>query len=348
MMLITDKIYIDELTRPRNLDEHWMRLAIKCAYEGSPMTKPNPLVGAVLVDASGQLIATGFHRSFGGIHAEVDVISKAMEKNVTLENATLYCTLEPCCHTEKKTPPCLPLVLKHKIKRVVIGSLDPNPQVSGKSIQQLKATGTEVTVGVLENACKFLIREFSHKQIHQRPYIHLKIAQSLDGSHGPTQGKTSLERWMTNDEAKDYVHQLRAVSDAVLIGGETYRQDKPQLTCRIPNITQEKNFKQPTKLLLSRTERPKQDDNYVVLTSLTELNTMSNYQRILVEAGPRLMSMLLEEKLVDELSIIMTPTILGNIQKLKFMKEYGLKDAIQFNHAHWIELNGNLLFHWVK
>lgn len=141
---------------------------------------------------------------------------------------------------------------RKKIKRVVLGTLDPNPKVSGKSVEVLRAAGVKVTVGVLEVACRYLIREFIHQQKTNSPYLHLKIAQSLDGSHGATTGQTSHDRWMTNNVAKNYVHQLRAISDAVLVGGETLRCDKPQLTCRLAKYSDRADFKQPQKIVLTK------------------------------------------------------------------------------------------------
>lgn len=346
-MILTDKISIDELTRPTNLDEHWMRIAILEAYQGQGFTKPNPMVGAVLISDNGEFIAKGYHRYFGGAHAEVDVIQQAIAQGHSLKNTTLYCTLEPCCHTDKKTPPCLPLILQHHFKRVVIGTTDPNPKVRGKSLAALAEAGVEVKMGVLKNACQFLIREFNQEHLQKRPYLHLKMAQSLDGSHGPTVGKNSQARWMTNLAAKNYVHQLRAISDAVLIGGETLRQDSPLLNCRLEYFTKNDSFKQPVKLLLSNKEHLLQDSSFEVFKSIETLLS-SNHKRILVEAGPKLMSLFIENNYFDELSIILAPCLLGNIQKLKFMQDYPLEEAIKLSTGKWIPLDDNILFHWVR
>jgi diaminohydroxyphosphoribosylaminopyrimidine deaminase/5-amino-6-(5-phosphoribosylamino)uracil reductase len=346
-MLITDKIYIDQYSRPHNVDEHWMRMAILEAYQAQGFTKPNPMVGAVIIDQEGRVLAKAHHPFFGASHAEVLAIEAAKKMGFDLKNSILYCTLEPCCHTEKKTPPCLPKVLEQNFSKVVIGRLDPNPKVSGKSIEVLKNKGITVQVGVLEKACSFLIREFIHEQQKARPYLHLKIAQSLDGSHGPTQGENSDARWMTNSVAKDYVHSLRAISNSVLIGGETLRQDTPKLNCRLGHFQYHPHFKQPQRCVLTNKELPTDSDSYHVFKNFDEI-IQSQFQRILIEAGPKLMALFLEQGIFDELSIILTPYFLGNIQKIKFMQDYGLDKKIDLSHGKWIPLENNMLFHWVK
>ncbi len=346
-MLLTDKLYIDELSRPHTLDEHWMRVAILEAYKAHGFTKPNPLVGAVLVSPTGELLAANHHQVFGGPHAEVNVINQAKALGHNLKGATLYCTLEPCCHTDKKTPPCLPLVINEQIGRVVIGRIDPNPKVSGKSILSLKDAGIHVSEGVLAKACDHLIREFIHEHATNLPYTHLKIAQSLDGSHGPTIGHNSQARWMTNDSAKDYVHELRAISDAVAIGGETLRQDSPLLTCRLNQFSQRADFKQPTKLLLSSKIQEGEKLGFQTYRDIESLR-QSSFKRILIEAGPSLMSQLIERHNFNELSIILAPCLLGNIQKLKFVQDYSLANSIQLPQGKWMTLGDNILFHWIK
>lgn len=352
MMLLTDQFYLNQYARPHSLDEHWMRVAIQQAYFGRGFTKPNPMVGAVLINKQGFVIGLGYHTKFGQAHAEVETIQQAVKKQHSLEDCTLYCTLEPCCHNNKKTPPCLPLILEKKIKRIVIGTLDPNPAVCGKSVDALKQQGVEVTVGILENACRFLIKEFITKTLTNLPYVHLKIAQSLDGSHGTTEGDSSQDRWMTNEMAKNYVHELRANTHGVVIGGNTLRSDKPQLNCRIHPFYDSPDFRQPDKIILTKNkniehQQLKKQIDYNYYSTLEELSS-SHYQSLLIEAGPKLMSSFIEKKFYNEISIIVTPKILGNIQKLKFMQDYNLKEAVDLNSGQWFKMQDNYLFHWVK
>lgn len=347
-MLLTDKFYINKYARPQTLDEHWMLMAIHQAYLGRGFTRPNPMVGSVLINKHGFLVGQGFHSRFGQPHAEVEAIQDALSKKISVEDCTLYCTLEPCGHTHKKTPPCLPLILEKKIKRVVIGTLDPNPAVYGKSIEALKRAGVEVTVGVLQNACRYLIKEFSYKLNENLPYIHLKIAQTLDGSHGVIKGNSSQDRWMTNSEAKNYVHELRANNEAILIGGNTLRCDKPQLNCRLLNFTNSPHFHQPAKIILSQKNNHEWKENDYHFFSNFEDLLRCEYQSILIEAGPKLMSTFMEKKLFNEISIIVTSKILGNIQKLNFKQDYNLDDAIDLSTGQWFKMRDNYLFHWIK
>ena len=207
------------------LDQKYIRRCFTLAKKGYGKVNPNPFVGCVIVK-NGKVIAEGWHEYFGEPHAEPNAISKAKE---SLKGATLYCNLEPCCHTEKKTPPCTPLVISSGVKKVVISTLDPNPKVAGKGVEQLQEAGIEVVTGVLEEEGNELNKFFFHSVKTGLPYVTIKIAQTLDGKISSANEK---QTWITGDESKKYVHKLRSIYDAVLVGANTVKIDDPQLNVR--------------------------------------------------------------------------------------------------------------------
>ncbi|WP_195263166.1 bifunctional diaminohydroxyphosphoribosylaminopyrimidine deaminase/5-amino-6-(5-phosphoribosylamino)uracil reductase RibD [Clostridium sp. 1001275B_160808_H3] len=209
------------------MDKKYMQLAIDLAKNGKGKVNPNPLVGAVIVK-NGKVIGQGYHKKYGGNHAEIEAINNSTE---SVEGATIYVTLEPCYHYGK-TPPCVDKLISSKISRVVIGSLDANPLVSGKSIDKLKQVGIEVNVGVLEEEC-FRLNEVFMKYIKtKKPYVVLKSAVSLDGKIAT---KTGESKWITGEISRLKVHELRNELSAIMVGINTVLQDDPSLTCNINN-----------------------------------------------------------------------------------------------------------------
>ena len=206
-------------------DEEFMKLALRLARKGLGRTRPNPPVGSVVVKG-GRIAGKGYHKKAGTPHAEVVALGEAGKR---AEGATLYVTLEPCCH-HGRTPPCVDAIIRAKIKRVVIGSVDPNPRVSGKGIEALRRAGIEVTSGVLKEDCDRLI-EFYRKYITTGiPFVTLKLAATLDGRIAT---KTGDSRWITSPESRRYVHRLRDIYDCVVVGTGTVRRDDPELTVRL-------------------------------------------------------------------------------------------------------------------
>ncbi len=206
-------------------DSDYIKQCFELAKKGAGLVSPNPLVGAVLVK-SGQIIGRGFHKKYGGNHAEVNAIKNSKED---IAGSTLYCNLEPCCHTNKQTPPCVPLIIQKKIKRVVICNLDPNKEVKGKGVEQLRKAGIEVITSILENEGKEL-NKFYFKYVNEKlPYVTLKIAQSIDGKIGISK---KIQTWLTGKKSIKYVHKLRSEYDAVLVGAGTIKSDNPLLTVR--------------------------------------------------------------------------------------------------------------------
>ena len=205
-------------------DEDYMKQALQLARRGLGKTSPNPMVGAVIVKDD-RIIGKGYHHHFGGKHAEVNAINDAEE---SLEGATLYVTLEPCCHYGK-TPPCTDAIIRNKIGRVVIGTLDPNPQVKGKSVEILNRHGVETRVGVIEEECRSLNEAHFKYMTTGIPLVTLKFAQTIDGRIATAAGSS---QWISSERFKPLAHKLRATNDAVMVGVGTVLADDPQLTVR--------------------------------------------------------------------------------------------------------------------
>lgn len=206
-------------------DEKYLQECFKLAQKGAGYVSPNPLVGCVIVK-DGKIIGRGYHKQFGKAHAEVNAF-KQTKKNI--EGATLYVNLEPCTYFGK-TPPCTDLIISKGIKKVVVGTRDPNPLVNGAGIRKLRKAGIQVVEGVLESEAARM-NEFFHKYITQKlPFVTLKIAQTLDGKIADYQGNS---RWISNFETRKIVHELRAKYDAILVGANTVRKDDPELTVRL-------------------------------------------------------------------------------------------------------------------
>jgi diaminohydroxyphosphoribosylaminopyrimidine deaminase/5-amino-6-(5-phosphoribosylamino)uracil reductase len=206
-------------------DEYYMRLALGLAGKGRGFVSPNPMVGAVIVK-KGQIIGKGYHKYFGGDHAEINAIKNAGR---SVAGSTLYVTLEPCCH-EGKTPPCVNSIIANKIARVVIGTTDSNPLVCLEGVNCLRKNGLDVTTGVLESECRQLNKIFFHYMETGRPFITVKYAQTLDGRIATATGNS---RWISSEASLKFAHRLRAEHDAILVGRITVERDNPELTVRL-------------------------------------------------------------------------------------------------------------------
>jgi len=217
-----------------------MRRALQLAALGEGRTSPNPLVGAVVLDAAGQLVGEGFHARAGEPHAEVGAQAQA---GARARGGTLIVTLEPCCH-HGRTPPCSEAVIAAGISRVVVAMADPDPRVAGGGIARLRAAGLEVIEGVAEAEALRLNRAFVHRVRSGRPLGILKWAMSLDGRTALPNGQS---QWISGAEARAWVHQLRAGCDAVIVGGGTLRADDPLLTSR------GRRDPEPIRVVMSRT-----------------------------------------------------------------------------------------------
>lgn len=206
--------------------EDYMALALKEAEKGMGFVAPNPLVGAVIVKDD-RIISKGYHKRFGDLHAERQAIKNADED---ISGSTLYVTLEPCCHVGKQ-PPCTEALIKSGIKKVVVGSLDPNPLVSGKGIALLRKEGLNVEVGILREECDALNERFIFYMTYKQPFVYLKYAMTLDGKIAT---KTGDSKWISNEHSRQSVQKLRQKCSAIMVGINTVLADNPRLTCRIP------------------------------------------------------------------------------------------------------------------
>ena len=298
------------------MHEIFLKRAIDLAREGKYLTKPNPMVGCVIVKDN-EVIAEGYHMKYGSNHAEINALED-LNKNNNISQAefrqlTLYCTLEPCCH-HGKTGPCTDAIIKSGIKKVVIGIKDPNPKVSGSGIKQLEDNGIEVLSGFFEEELIELNKHFFFKNTYNRPYIAVKIASSADGmSHR----KDNTFTWITSEQSRDDVQIVRAGFDAILTGGNTLRNDNPRMNARV-----DFEVNQPQKILLTSQEINKESNFFksgdVIINRSSDLNKvvteLSNTEinSILVEAGPNLVNAFLDNHLVDEIIIYKSNITLGN------------------------------------
>jgi diaminohydroxyphosphoribosylaminopyrimidine deaminase / 5-amino-6-(5-phosphoribosylamino)uracil reductase len=212
----------------RATDERWMRRAIGLAMRGRGEVEPNPMVGCVLV-RGGRVIGEGYHQRFGGPHAEPNALASCAGGARGAAGATAYVNLEPCCHTKKKTPPCVPALIAAGVKRVVIGCLDPNPRVGGRGVKQLRAAGILVDTGVLEEEALQLNAAYMANVVYRRPYVTLKWAESADGR---VAGPGGVRRTISNKTSLGVMHGLRARSEAIMVGLRTALMDDPLLTPR--------------------------------------------------------------------------------------------------------------------
>lgn len=207
-------------------DKKYMRRAIELAKLGTGAVNPNPLVGAVIVK-DGRIIGEGYHRKYGELHAERDAIAHLTED---AEGADMYVTLEPCCHYGKQ-PPCALAVIEHKIKRVFVGSDDPNKLVSGGGYKLLRDAGIEVITHVLKDECDGINDVFFHYIVNKTPYVVMKYAMTMDGKIATREG---YSKWITGENARNHVQEQRNALSGIMAGIGTVLKDDPMLTCRIP------------------------------------------------------------------------------------------------------------------
>jgi diaminohydroxyphosphoribosylaminopyrimidine deaminase/5-amino-6-(5-phosphoribosylamino)uracil reductase len=206
-------------------DRRRMRRALALAARGQGLVEPNPMVGCVIV-RGGRVIGEGYHRRFGGPHAEIDALRRC---RAAPRGATVYVTLEPCSH-QGKTPPCVRALIDAGVARVVVGASDPNPRVHGRGVRALRRAGIRVDVGLLEGAAALLIAPFAKYITTHRPWVTLKWAQSIDGKIAT---RTGDSKWITDEQCRRHAHTTRGRVDAILVGVETVIRDDPELTCRL-------------------------------------------------------------------------------------------------------------------
>ncbi len=289
-----------------------MAEAIKLSVEHKHTTKPNPVVGALLY-TNGKIVSSGAHEYFGGPHAEVNCIDK-VDPDVKKEDLTLFCTLEPCNHTGK-TPPCTEKIISSGIKKIVIGAVDPNPLVSGQGIKKLKDAGIDVTVGVLEDEIKSSNEYYFFKHENKRPFVTIKIAQTLDNFAADINDKPIK---ITSKKSNQDVQNIRALHDVIVTGGNTLRNDNPTMNARVDFVAN-----QPKRILLSSEAKADlklnffKDDHFQIindvdLKKVVQVIYEQNFNSILVEAGPKLVESFLKDGLCDRLISYQSPKPYGN------------------------------------
>ena len=324
-------------------DVHHLRRAIRLAMNGRGRVEPNPMVGCVIVKGE-RVIGEGFHAEFGGPHAEPAALANCSESPA---GATAVVTLEPCCHTNKKTPPCVPKLIEAKIARVVVGCLDPNPYVNGKGIAMLREARVHVDRASeeIEAEARQLIAPFIARTTHRRPYITLKWAQTADGK---ISGPRGARMQISNAHATRAVHELRSRSDAILVGVNTVLSDDPMLTARDversrlqSRIILDSNLRTPVESKLARTanempvelyftrdgfisagpERIKQlmasginliatdadDDGRIAIPKLLSRESFGEMTHLLIEPGPTLARSFFDAGAADRVWIIQSP-----------------------------------------
>lgn len=230
-------------------DEYFMKIALENAKKGCGFVNPNPMVGAVIVKDD-IIVGEGYHEVFGGFHAERNALNKCGEKAF---GGTLYVTLEPCCHYGK-TPPCTDIIIESGIKRVVIGSFDPNPLVAGKGAKILEDNGIEVTEGVLKEECDKMNEVFLFFIKNKIPYVTMKYAMTMDGKIASYCGKS---KWITGDEARLNVQKDRHRYSGIMVGTGTVFADNPMLTCR------QEGYKSPIRIICDTSLKTPLDSNVV-------------------------------------------------------------------------------------
>jgi diaminohydroxyphosphoribosylaminopyrimidine deaminase/5-amino-6-(5-phosphoribosylamino)uracil reductase len=343
---------------------YYLNEALKEAQKADPKAvRPNPLVGAVVVDENQAIVGRGYHQQVGTPHAEVHAIADAEKNGAEISKCTLYVTLEPCSH-HGRTPPCTDLILKHGIKKVVIGSLDPNPLVSG--VDLLRSKGVEVELNITKEI-EELNRVFFVNQLEQRPYFQFKLAMTSNGVYGH---KNEGRFWITGPDAGIYVHQeLRNNADAILSTARSVIHDDAKLNIRLRGgelekttivLDQQLSLLQPeyahlniladrklSKLILVTTEQysirslpayieilevPASNENKICLSTLAVQLYKRGFSIVLVEAGITLFNSMQAEQLIDELQLLVADSTLQPDPAYSYFQQLNnwLNNAEQF------------------
>lgn len=310
---------------PREID--LMRQALALAADARGLVEPNPMVGCIIHKA-GRIIGTGIHQRFGEAHAEPNALVTCTESPA---GATAVVSLEPCCHTEKKTPPCVPALIAAGIARVVVGCLDPNPGVAGQGVAQLRAAGIEVVTDVLRPECQQLNSAFFALMREHRPYVTLKWAQTADGSIAGPGGRPLR---ISSPESTRFVHHLRTRCDAIVVSADTVISDDPQLTVRDVSLIRrpapvvvDSHLRTPEMARVLRSEQTlvftaasgvapgraqtvqvRQKAGHIDLPVVFAELGRRNMTHALIEPGPRLAQALIARNLADRIIVIQSPS----------------------------------------
>ncbi len=335
----------------------YMQRAIELAKKGEGFVNPNPLVGAVIVK-NNKIIGEGYHTKYGDLHAEREAIKSLKE---SAAGADMYVTLEPCCHYGTN-PPCTEAIIQNGIKRVFVGSNDPNPLVAGGGIQQLRAAGIEVIENYLKDECDKLNTIFFHYITTKKPYVILKTAVTADGKTACENGDS---KWITNELSRMNVHKTRKKCAAILTGIGTVLADDPMLNCRCDNpsnpirIICDSGLRLPLSSQIAKTANEiktivatisRDDEKIITLNSMgiEVIKTKSNQNRVdledlicrlgerkidsvLVEAGAELNDSFINSQIVNRIDIYIAPKLIGGKNSIPFLGGVGIEkmsDAI--------------------
>jgi len=333
------------------IHEKYMRLAINLAKKGEGLTSPNPAVGAVLVK-DGRIVGKGYHKRAGLPHAEVNALNVSGGRS---RSATLYVTLEPCDHYGR-TPPCTDAIIESGVKKVVIAMKDPNPINNGRGIRKLNRCGIATSVGILKSEAEAINAPYIKFIRKGLPYVTVKVAESLDGKIAT---RTGDSRWITSEDARRYVHELRGGVDAVMVGVNTVIRDDPLLISKTVGARQpiriiaDSRLRTPLKarvfsnahispLLIATTSRSSRKGAYerkgaqvlivksqkggrINLKELMKALARRGIVRILVEGGGSLTAGLIEGKLVDKMLFFIAPKIIGGRNAVTSVEGSGIK-----------------------
>ncbi len=318
--------------------EEYMKIALEEAKKGMGFANPNPMVGAVIVK-NGEIISKDYHHKYGEFHAERNAILNCKED---MNGAEIYVTLEPCCH-HGKTPPCTQAIIESGIKKVYIGSDDPNPLVAGDGIKKLRENGIEVVTGVLKDECDRLNRPFFHYIVKSTPYVVMKYAMTADGKIASYTGKS---KWISGEKSRLNVHRDRLRYSGIMVGINTVLKDDPMLTCRIENgrnpirIICDSSLRIPLECNIMKTAKEiptiiactnkieiakyravqrtgaeiictSSDDGHVNLKELMEILRERKIDSVLLEGGGELNFSALNSGIVNRVQIYISPKILG-------------------------------------
>lgn len=354
-----------------------MSLALRLAKKGEGTTSPNPLVGAVLVKR-GKIIGQGYHKKAGYAHAEIEAFNDAAKKKNSIKGATLYVTLEPCCHTKKRTPPCVKAIIESGISKVFVSMLDPNPEVAGKGIKMLRRKGINVGVGILEEKAKQLNEAFTKYITTGKPFVILKLAATMDGKIAAYTGDS---KWIGSPTQRKYAHQLRAKLDGIMVGIETVLKDNPSLNVRLGK----KTAKDPIPIVLDSKLRIPLDSNLlkihnkiIIATSdksktrkaknLESLGaTILNIKKdkngqlslkelakklgkheimsVLIEGGSKVAASALKSEIVDKVVFFYAPKIVGadGISMIGELDIPSIKKSIEIKNTKIKKINDELM-----
>lgn len=346
----------------RDSDASFMARCLELARLAEGNTSPNPMVGSVVVDDTGSIVGSGYHHKAGEPHAEVNALKEAGDKS---QGATIYVSLEPCSH-QGKTPPCTNAIINAGIKRVVAASGDPNPRVNGNGFKLLKEAGIEVSYGILEEEALWLNRAFMNRISKARPWVTLKLASTLDGRISDRFGNS---KWITGEDSRKFVQELRKKNDCILVGIGTVRADDPRLNVRInssakapvravidPGLTIDPEARclhqsngaptliycKSSKVTSESIARLNQAEEAIVVQLDTKginlkdvLEDMANrdINAVLCEGGSKLASQLLLEDLVDEIFWFIAPKLLPDknaLQSTGIDSPIEMKDILEF------------------